>query len=164
MQAVFYAGGVLRLIMSDGARFGVSDVAGVEEEGLEVMDESLINMTRSLKSGLVVEIGPGTKYEIDFEPFRIRQYLNGILIAIVNHRDTFYFENPQPGLHTTTYRDSGDRVKIIEDLKANTSECLHHLFQSPHLSDRTLFRYFGLDRYRGALNSSDELMYTDDFK
>jgi hypothetical protein len=116
------------LIMSDGPRFGVSDVAGVEEEGLEVLDQSLMNITRKVESGLEVEIGPATKYEIDFEPFRIRQYLNGTLLAIVNHRDTFYFENPQPGIHTTTYRESADRYKAIEDLKENTSECLHDFF------------------------------------
>lgn len=113
------------MIMSDGPRFGVSDMAGVEEEGLEVMDESLMNHVHTVERGLEVAIGPATKYEIDFEPFRIRQYLNGTLIAIINHRDTFYFENPRPGVHTTTYKDKEDRQKVLEDLKENKTECLH---------------------------------------
>ena len=45
MQAIFHKDGILRVIMTEtgSERFSVSDVAGVEEENLGVMDESLLN-------------------------------------------------------------------------------------------------------------------------
>ena len=103
-----------------------------------------------------------SRYEFDYSPFRIRQYLNDSLAAIINHKDTLYFENSSPYDVEKTF-DKGERLKAVEDLISDKRECLSSYLRNSGLSNRTIFRYFAIDRYRGEVGEA-ETMETDDYR
>ena len=87
---------------SEQQRFGITDLGvGVEEYKLQqIRDVDSVAEWDKAKRVIVVKVKSTTdqgldsfEYEIQLDPFRIIQKINGITTMIVNHKDTLYFEN-----------------------------------------------------------------------
>ncbi len=99
-------------------RFSISNTGiGIDWDQIKVQ-QHLSDFVKILDDGVLISGQDHVSYKIQFDPFRIIQYVNGHETIIVNDNDNLYYDAKDLGVHHTTTH----HVVTHETISANDAQ------------------------------------------
>lgn len=87
-------------------RFSISNTGiGVDWDQIKVQ-QHMQDFVKILDDGILISGQDKVSYKIQFDPFRIIQYVNGHETVIVNDNDNLYYDAKDLGVHHTTRHET----------------------------------------------------------
>ena len=107
-------------------RFSISNTGiGVDWDQIKVQ-QHMQDFVKILDDGVLISGQDKVSYKIQFDPFRIIQYVNGHETIIVNDNDNLYYDAKDLGVHHVVHEHVVHEVPIVHDVHTVIPEVVHH--------------------------------------
>ena len=129
-------------------RFAISNTGiGIEWDQIKVQ-QHLHEFVKILEDGVLISGQDKVSYKIQFDPFRIIQYVNGMETVIVNDNDNLYYDAKDLHSIPVSHKENGTDEHLIEGYSVGMDFTVsaRHMFGIPERSTEFLLEETGYDK------------------